>query len=133
MSSIDKLYRAAQQEGSRRVTRDEVNEFLKGQDVYTLHKPAPKNCPRNPILAVGINEIHDLVDVSNLSRYNRGFKFLLTRIDVFSKYARVIPLKSKTGKALVKAFKTNIESSGRPPVMIHTDKGTEFTNHACSK
>ena len=133
MSSIDKFYRAAQQGGSRRVTRDEVKEFFKGQDSYTLHKPAPKNCPRNPILAVGINEIHDLVDVSNLSRYNRGFKFLLTWIDVFSKYALVIPLKSKTGKALVKAFKTNIESSSRPPVMIHMDKGTEFTNHACSK
>ena len=133
MSSIDKLYRAAQQEGSRKVTRDEVNEFLKGQDAYSLHKPAPKNYPRNPILAVGRDEIYDLVDVSNLSRYNRGFKFLLTWIDVFSKYALVIPLKSKMGKALVKAFKTNIKSSGRPPVMIHTDKGTEFTNHACSK
>ena len=94
-----------------------------------------KRYQRNKTLSVGINEIHqlDLADLSNLSKYNNGVRYLLTWIDVFSKYAWVIPLKNKTGKALVKAFKTNIESSGRPPVMIHTDKGTEFTNHACSK
>ena len=135
LASVNKLYSAAKHNGKYKITRQQIEDFLRGQDAYTLHKPVRKRYPRNKTLSVGINEIHqlDLADLSNLSKYNNGVRYLLTWIDVFSKYAWVIPLKNKTGKALVKAFKTNIESSGRPPVMIHTDKGTEFTNHACSK
>ena len=67
----------------------------------------------------------DLIDVSRLSRYNRGFKFLLTCIDVFSKQAWVVPLKDKTGTTLVNAF----ESIRSPlPQTLQTDKGSEFTN-----
>ena len=46
----------------------------------------------------------DLVDLQNLSRYNKGYKYLLTCIDIFSKYAFVLPLKTKQGQELVKAF-----------------------------
>lgn len=69
----------------------------------------------------------DLVDVRALSRYNRGFQFLLTCIDIFSKYAWVIPLKNKTGISLTKAFK-QILKSGRRPLKLQTDKGSEFFN-----
>ena len=81
------------------------------------------------MMDMGRDEIHrlDLVDMTNLVNYNKGFWYLLTRIGVFSKYAWMIPLKNKTGKTLVCAFKTNVESSGRPPVIIHTDKGSEST------
>ena len=48
----------------------------------------------------------DLVDVQNLSRYNKGYKYLLTGIDIFSKYAWVVPLTTKQGQELVKAFQT---------------------------
>ena len=65
----------------------------------------------------------DLVDVQSLSRYNKGFKYLLTCVDIFSKYASVIPLKTKQGQELVKAFRT-ILSSGRKPLKLQTDKGT---------
>ena len=126
LSSIEKLYRAAKQDGKYKITRDQIKHFLHGQDVYTLHKPARKKYPRNRILAVGRDEIHqmDLVDVSNLSRYNDGYKYLLTWIDVFSKYAWVIPLKSKTAKELVEAVKSTLKLNRR-----NTDKSSEFTNH----
>ena len=52
------------------------------------------------------------MDVQNLSRYNKGFKYLLKYIDIFSKYASVVPLKTKQGQEIVKAFQ-RILSSGR--------------------
>ncbi|KAJ8023215.1 hypothetical protein HOLleu_35549 [Holothuria leucospilota] len=69
----------------------------------------------------------DLVDLSSLSRYNKGFKFLLTCIDVLSKYAWVVPLKNKKGPTILKAIKSML-SYGRVPYQIHTDRGGEFIN-----
>jgi hypothetical protein len=69
----------------------------------------------------------DLVDVSRLSKENDGIKFLLTVIDVLSKYAWVVPLRDKTGRSLVEAF-TEIFAEGRVPDRLQTDKGTEFLN-----
>ena len=47
----------------------------------------------------------DLADMQSLSKYNEGVKYLLCAIDLFSKYARVIPLKDKKGTSIVNAFK----------------------------
>ena len=74
----------------------------------------------------------DLVDVRNLSRFNKGYKYLLTCIDIFSKHAWVVPLKTKRGQELVKAFQT-ILSSGRKPNKLQTDQGTEFLNRVFQK
>ena len=62
-----------------------------------------------------------------MEQYNDGYRYLLVCIDVFSKYAWIVPIKSKTGPALVEAFKV-ILSSGRKPHKIMTDQGTEFFN-----
>ena len=62
-----------------------------------------------------------------MKQYNDGYRYLLVCIDVFSKYAWIVPIKSKTGPALVEAFKV-ILSSGRKPHKIMTDQGTEFFN-----
>ena len=47
----------------------------------------------------------DLTDMQLLSRYNKGFKYLLCVIDLFSKYAWVIPMKDKKSTSMVNAFK----------------------------
>ena len=47
----------------------------------------------------------DLADMQSLSKYNKGIKYLLCAIDLFSKYAWVIPLKDKKGTSIVNAFK----------------------------
>ena len=69
----------------------------------------------------------DLVDLQSLSRWNRGYKYLLTCIDILSKYAWVVPLKTKTMSELVKAF-TEIFQQGRKADKLQTDAGTEFKN-----
>ena len=110
-------------------TKKEVREWLQTQDPYALHKPIRRRFPRGRVLVYGIDHQWqtDLVDVSRISSYNKGFKYLLTCIDVLSRYSRVISLKDKTGKTWVAAF-TTIFESGRHPVRLQTDKGIEFTN-----
>ena len=61
------------------------------------------------------------------TRFNKGYKFLLTCIDVFSKFAWVVPLKNKSGETLVNGFQSILDF-GRSPEKLQTDKGTEFLN-----
>ena len=106
-----------------------VKRWLNTQDTYTLHKPARYNFSRRRVIVGGIDHQWqaDLVDVSRLAKENEGFKFLLTVIDVLSKFAWVVPLKNKTGQSLVDAFE-GVFALGRVPDRLQTDKGTEFLN-----
>ena len=67
----------------------------------------------------------DLIDKSSLSKYNNNYKFILTVIDIFTKYAWVIPLKNKSGLSITNGFKT-ILSEGRKPEKLWVDRGSEF-------
>ena len=69
----------------------------------------------------------DLADMQSMQKFNDGYRYLLVCIDVFSKYAWVIPLKNRTGPSLVEAFKL-ILASGRKPEKVMTNQGTEFFN-----
>ena len=62
------------------------------------------------------------------SKFNRGFRYLLTVIDVFSKYGWMLPLKDKTGKSVADAFKDIFKKSKRKSEKLWTDKGREFYN-----
>lgn len=114
--------------------RKDVQDWLSQQDLYTLHKTARGRYKRSRVIVSGINVQFqaDLADVQNLSRYNKGYKYLLTCIDVFSKYAWTVPLKTKRGQELVKAFQTML-SSGRKPNKLQTDQGKEFVNEHFQK
>ena len=63
-----------------------------------------------------------------LSKYNKGIRFLLCVIDIFSKYAWVVPLKDKKDISIVKAFQSILKQSNRKPNKIWVDKGSEFYN-----
>ena len=67
--------------------------------------------------------------MKSLSKYNRGVKYLLCTIDLFSKYAWVVPLKDKRGITIVNAFQKVIDSSNRKPDEIWVDQGGEFCNN----
>ena len=65
--------------------------------------------------------------MQSLSKYNKGIKYLLCAIDLFSKYAWVVPLKDKRGITIVNAFR-EIISKGRKPNKIWVDQDDEFYN-----
>ena len=68
-----------------------------------------------------------------ISTFNKGFRFLLCVIDIFSKYAWVIPLKDKKGISIVNAFQKILKESDRKPNKIWVDKGSEFYNNSFKK
>ena len=63
--------------------------------------------------------------MQSLSKYNKGIKYLLCVIDLFSKYAWVVPLRDKRGINIVNAFQ-KIISEGRKPNKLWVDHGGEF-------
>ena len=68
-----------------------------------------------------------------IRRLNKGFRFLLCVIDIFSKYAWIVPLKDKKGVSIVNAFQKILDKSGRKPNKIWVDKGSEFYNNSFKK
>ncbi|CAP27572.1 Protein CBG07546 [Caenorhabditis briggsae] len=107
---------------------EEVKRFLNEQDVYTLHKPARKNFKSERVYVHNIDEQwqSDLVEMIPYAEENNDFKYLLTVIDCFSKYAWVIPLKTKTGKETASALQTIFKH--RKPQKMQTDNGKEYYN-----
>jgi len=76
----------------------------------------------------GIDKIlaADFVEMQAFSKSNRGVRYLLTVIDVYSKYGWMLLLKDKTGKSVADAFKEIFKKSKRKPGKLWTDKGREF-------
>jgi hypothetical protein len=107
---------------------NKVKEWLQSQDTYTLHKPVKIKFKRNKYITNNIDQLWeaDLNDMRGLSQYNDGVKYLLSVIDVFSKYGFLVPLKNKTNTCVQEAFENIFKHSGRKPEHLRTDKGTEF-------
>ena len=68
-----------------------------------------------------------------ISKFNKGFRFLLSVIDIFSKYAWVISLKDKKGISIVDAYQKILDDSNRKPNKMWVDKGSEFYNSSFKK
>ena len=75
----------------------------------------------------------DLADMQLISKYNKGVHFLLSVIDIFSKYVWIVPLKDKKGASIVDAFRSILKQSNRKPNKIWVDKGSEFYNSLFKK
>jgi hypothetical protein len=95
-----------------------------------LHKQIRKNFTRRKVVSLHVNEIWgtDLIDFQEYEKENDGFKYLLSIIDVFSKYAWLVPLRDKKATTITKAFHKVIEDSGTQPKQIWSDKGGEYWN-----
>ena len=93
-----------------------------------LHKPITRNFSKRSVISKGVDEIWaaDLVGMQMLSKWNKGIKYLLMVIDVFSKYGWIKPPKDKKTETVSKAFDEMFKSSKRLPKMLWTDKGSEF-------
>ena len=73
----------------------EILSWLEKQNTYTLHRPLRRKFPRNPYTVNNLFDVWecDLIDVQAFRKFNDNYKFLLTVVDVFSKYLHIVPLK----------------------------------------
>ena len=100
-----------------------------------LHKPIIRKFKKRKVYSSFRDNIcgADLADMQLLSKFNKGFRFLLCVIDIFSNYAWVIPLKDKKGISIVNAFQKIVKESNRKSNKIWVDKGSEFYNNSLKK
>ena len=70
----------------------------------------------------------DLADMQLISKFNKRVRFSRCAIDIFSKYAWVVPLKDKNSVSIVAAFQSILKQSNRKPNKIWVNKGSEFYN-----
>ena len=100
-----------------------------------LHKPIIKKFDKRKAYSQFKDNVRgvDLADMQSLSRKNKGIKCLSCAIDLYSKYAFVIPLKDKKGISIVNVFNKIIKQSNRTPNKIWVDQGGEFHNNVFEK
>nr|CAD2176687.1 unnamed protein product [Meloidogyne enterolobii] len=114
----------------KNIPRHVIKNYLEGHRTYTLMRPKRIRFPRSKTIAAGfMTDLQvDLADMQALSRHNKGNRYILVGIDVLSKRLFTVPLKTKKGKEMVKAFQDLIDKMPMKPHRIFSDKGTEFKN-----
>lgn len=130
-SGIQALRRQIEKEYGRRPSLKQVKEWLRDQDVYTLHRERRKVFPRAPIVVRDMDDQWelDLVEMQPFAKYNGGMRYILCCIDVLSKMAWAMPVKRKTAEQVSAAFQCILEQAHpRCPRSIRTDRGKEFCN-----
>ena len=99
------------------------------------HKPIIRKFNKRKVYSSFQDNIwgKDLANMQLLSKFNKGFRFLLCVIDIFRKYAWVVPLKDEKGISIVNAFKKILKESNRKRNKVWVDKGNEFYNISFKK
>ena len=95
----DRLYREVKRDGRYNIKRKDLKNWLTSQETYGLHRQARRSFKRPRVMVSGIGKQADadLMDMTQLSKYNDGVRFVLLHIDDFSRFIRTVTLKSKTG------------------------------------
>ena len=109
------------------------NEIISNKELAEeLHKPIIRKFKKRKVHSSFIDNIWgaDLADMQLISKFNIGIRFLLCVIDIFSKYAWVIPLNNKKGITIANAFQKILDESGHKPNKIWIDKGSGFYNRS---
>ena len=131
LNAVERLLRRAKQLNVLGTTRHTLQENLRIEKAYTLHKKARRRFTRNNTYFAGIDAQWqvDLADMPGISKQNGGMRYFLTVIDVFSKFAWAIPVHSTDAKAITAAFGQILKTvNQRLPPRLQTDKGKEFIN-----
>ena len=105
--SAERLYQKAQEEGLS-VTRKQVREWLRSQDTYTRYKPLIRKHKFRSTLSRSLGEQvqMDLVDMGSYRNKNGGYYWILTAIEIMSRYAFAIPVYRKDTSNMTKAVRS---------------------------
>lgn len=126
---LEKLYRAVRREGKYVLSRSKIRKWLQKQETFTLHRQINRKFKRTHVIVpeIGYQWDADTAVMTSFLKDNDGYGYFLFAIDVFSKYAWAVPLKSTKGIEMVQAL-SSVFSSTSPPKKLRTDMGSEFYN-----
>jgi hypothetical protein len=113
------------------IKETDIKDFIENQESYQIQKQPTRTNKKNfrPIVAYTPHELWmiDLLDTRTMNPLkNKGYKYIMTVVDVFSRYAFTEPIKNKTTKSTAEAFEKIIKRADRPPDYIQSDNGNEY-------
>ncbi|GFX85994.1 uncharacterized transposon-derived protein F54H12.3 [Trichonephila clavipes] len=116
---VEALHRSVKGKYSKK----DVKHWLSQKDAYTLHKPVRHKFQRNRVFVSDIDRQFqaDLVDMQSLAEFNKGYKYLLTCIDLFSKFAWAVPPKDKFEKSVKSGLYIEIIFKERKPKVLQIE------------
>lgn len=110
----------------------DVKSWLATQTTYSLHKPMLRRFPTRKYRAAGPNHLWqmDLMEMIPYADINKGYRYILTCIDVYTRFARAEPIKAKDSVNVAAAIEIMLKKAGKDkkPIHIQTDLGKEFYN-----
>ena len=121
----------------KKSTGSGINKIKSSSSILAdeLHKPVIKKFKKRKVYSQFKDNVWgvDLADMPSLNRKNKGIKYLLCAIDLYSKYAFVIPLENKKGISVTNGFNKIIKQFNRKPNKIWVNQGGEFYNNVFKK
>ena len=129
--SAERLYQKAKEEGLK-VSRKKVGEWLKTQDTFTMFKPIVRKHKfrKTFVRDLGDQLQMDLVDMKKYKNKNKGYYWILTAVEILSRFAFAIPVYRKDTKNMTKAVEELMEKFKerlkKLPKFTQFDDGKEF-------
>ena len=132
--SSERSYKKALEDGLN-VNRKLVKEWLKSQDTYTRYKPVVRKHKfrKTYVDYLGEQIQMDLVDMGKYKNQNKGYYWILTAVEILSRYAFSVPVyrkdtnnMTKAVTELLKQFKDRFDE--QYPKLAQFDDGKEFYN-----
>ena len=128
-SGLNKIYITLQKSKQHKNVRyKDIKPVISKEETYQLYKPAKKKIERNKVITSyrGDQLELDLIDMTKYSKHNDNIKYILSGIDVFSRFGYAIPLLSKSQNEVLQGIKkiTDRERFDR----VRSDKGGEFSS-----
>ena len=130
--SAERLYQKAKE--GLKVSRKKVGEWLKTQDTFTMFKPIVRKHKfrKTFVKDLGDQLQMDLVDMKKYKNKNKGYYWILTAVEILSRFAFAIPVYRKDTKNMTKAVEELLEKFrqrfGKLPKFAQFDDGKEFHN-----
>ena len=114
------------------LTIKDIKQFLSGSYNYTIHRPTRKPKYHNPTYVYNLREQIqlDLLQISNVSKHNADFNYILVGIDIFSRFAWAKLLKTKSSREVLSRFKDILHEAGSYPKTVVT--GISYFYHKYS-
>ena len=129
-SGFEKLNSFIKEDNKHNISKNQLKSWLNDQEVYSTNKIYRRNFIRNRVQVSGLDDIWeiDLIDFSRLSSYNKGVKYILICIDVFSRFVWARGIKSKYADEIADKLMDIFNSTERLPNAIRSDGGRELNN-----
>ncbi len=129
---VQSLYNIVRREKKHEITRKQVSEWLKGQQVYTRWHPARTNYKRNPIrplypghiLQIDLADFHKEKEFDKKSKMT--FQYLMIAVDSFSRYVFAVPLNNRKSENIIAGMEVILKTGFKPTTCMADPAGTNF-------